>query len=158
MSHILDVTDKKILDILKQNARVPLKVIAEKVYLSVPTVSERILRLEKAKVITGYMAQVDPAKLGYTIQAFINLTVDPARKSMFFSFVSACPSVSECYCVTGEFSMLLKVAFRGTAEFEQLLGQLQQFGRTQTQIIFSVPVGNRGLPAGGDTAPAAAKD
>ncbi|MBR7165601.1 MAG: Lrp/AsnC ligand binding domain-containing protein, partial [Clostridia bacterium] len=49
-------------------------------------------------------------------------------------------NVLECSCVTGQYSQLVKVAFRSTAELEVFLGSLQQFGRTITQIVFSTPV------------------
>ena len=51
----------------------------------------------------------------------------------------------ECSCVTGGFSMLLKVAFKSTMELDMFIGQLQKFGRTSTQIVFSTHVGPRGV-------------
>ena len=71
----MDTIDRKILTILQQNARTPLKVIAEQVFLSSPAVSARIERLESAGYIQGYQAQLSCAALGYQIKAFINLEV-----------------------------------------------------------------------------------
>ena len=120
----MDEIDRKILKLLQDNARVSLKTIAENTFLSSPAVSARIERLEKEGIITGYHASVDPVKLGYHILAYINL---------------------ECSCVTGGFSMLLKVAFKSTMELDMFIGQLQKFGRTSTQIVFSTHVGPRGV-------------
>ena len=51
----------------------------------------------------------------------------------------------ECSCVTGQFSMLIKVAFKSTVDLDQFIGRLQDYGRTSTQIVFSTPVGPRGI-------------
>ena len=139
----MDRIDKKIITLLQKNARMPLKALAEQVFLSSPAVSARIERLEKEQIISGY--EVNPFKLGYHITAFINLDVMPTQKPEFYPFVKACPNVVECNCVTGDFSMLLKVMFPSTQELDTFIGQLQKFGRTSTQIVFSTPVETRGI-------------
>ena len=107
----MDSIDKRIISILQENARTPLKVIAEKTYLSSPAVSARIDRLEKEGIITGYTAKVNMVKLGYHITAFINLEVEPSQKVEFYPYIESCTNVLECNCVTGDYSMLIKVAF-----------------------------------------------
>lgn len=141
----MDRIDKQIITILQENARTPLKIIAGKVFLSSPAVSARIERLEKDGIITGYHAAVNPLKLGYHITAFINLEMEPTQKSEFYPFVEECPNVIECNCVTGHYSMLLKVAFPNTIELDTFIGQLQKFGRTSTQIVFSTSIEHRGI-------------
>lgn len=143
----MDKIDLKILSILQENARTPLKVIAEQVFLSSPAVSARIERLEKAELITGYQAQLSAAALGYQIKAFISLEVEPQQKPEFYPYIEQCPNVMECNCVTGDYSMLLKVCFHTTQELDQFINQLHRFGRTRTQIVFSTPVEHRGIPA-----------
>ena len=136
----MDTIDRKILTILQQNARTPLKVIAEQVFLSSPAVSARIERLESAGYIQGYQAQLSCAALGYQIKAFISLEVEPSQKPEFYPFIESISNVIECNCVTGNYSMLMKVAFPSTIELDGFIGQLQHFGKTQTQIVFSTPV------------------
>ncbi|NBL00904.1 MAG: Lrp/AsnC family transcriptional regulator, partial [Erysipelotrichia bacterium] len=119
------------------------------VYLSSPAVSARIESLEKQGIITGYMAVVDNIKLGYHITAFINLEMTPKQKPIFYPFISQCPNVLECNCVTGMYSMLIKVAFRSTIELDTFIGQLQKFGNTSTQIVFSTSVQPRGIDISG---------
>ena len=140
----MDDIDRKILTLLQKNARISLKTIAEQTYLSSPAVSARIEKLEKEGVIAGYYAQLDPVKLGYHIIAFINLNVMPEDKPKFYAFAENVPNVLECSCVTGEYSMLMKVAFPSTMELDAFIGQIQQFGKTSTQIVFSTHVGPRG--------------
>ena len=112
----MDDIDRKILKLLQANARMSLKTIAENTFLSSPAVSARIERLEKEGIITGYHAMVDPMKLGYHILAFINLDVVPEDKPKFYAYAKEVPNVLECSCVTGDFSMLMKVAFQSTME------------------------------------------
>lgn len=141
----LDDIDRKILKLLQENARMSLRTIAEKTFLSSPAVSARIEKLEQEGLISGYHAQVDPEKLGYHILAFINLDVAPEDKPRFYEWAQASHNVLECSCVTGEFSMLMKVAFKSTMELDGFIGQLQKFGKTSTQIVFSTHVGPRGV-------------
>ena len=142
----MDNIDRRILTILQENARTPLKVIAEQVFLSSPAVSARIERLETAGYITGYQAQLSSAAMGYQIKAFINLEVEPSQKPEFYPYIESVPNVMECNCVTGDYSMLIEVAFRSTMELDHFINELQQFGRTKTQIVFSTSVEHRDLP------------
>lgn len=141
----MDKIDKMIITLLQKNARTPLKALAEKVFLSSPAVSARIERLEKEQIIEGYEVRINQIKLGYHITAFINLEVAPEEKPNFYPFVQSCPNVVECNCVTGNYSMLLKVVFPSTMELDTFIGQLQKYGRTSTQIVFSTPVPPRGI-------------
>ena len=141
----MDKIDRKIISLLQENARYPLKYLAQKVFLSSPAVSTRIERLEKNGIITGYHATVDPVALGYHITAFINLTLHPKQKDEFYPYVTPCPNVLECNCVTGLYSIMLKVAFPSTMELDTFIGHLQQYGNTQTQIVFSTAVPPRGI-------------
>lgn len=141
----MDKIDRKLIKLLQENARYPLKYLAEQVFLLPPAVATRIDKLEKSGVITGYSAKVDKLKLGYNITAFINLAMSPKEKPVFYPFINACPNVIECNCVTGAYSMLIKVAYETTLELDAFIGQLQKFGNTETQIVFSTPVEHRGI-------------
>lgn len=141
----MDHIDKQILIMLRENARVPLKQLAEKVYLSSPAVAARIDRLEKQGIIKGYHTDIDWLKLGYHITAFINLEVAPAQKPKFYPFIKAYPNVMECNCVTGTYSMLIKVCFQSTMDLDSFIGDVQKYGKTSTQIVFSTAVEHRGI-------------
>lgn len=141
----MDKIDAMLITLLQENARYPLKVLAQKVFLSSPAVSARIEKLEKQGIIKGYHAVVNQIRLGYHITAFINLEMTPNQKPTFYPFISSCPNVIECNCVTGDYSMLIKVAFPSTQELDTFIGQLQKFGNTSTQIVFSTPVEHRGI-------------
>ncbi len=139
----MDKIDAKLIQLLQENARYPLKFLASQVFLSAPAVSSRIDKLENQGIILGYNLIVDKEKLGYHITAFINLEMSPSQKPEFYPFIRDYPNVLECNCVTGSYSMLIKVAFHSTQELDTFIGKLQHFGNTSTQIVFSTPVPHR---------------
>ena len=141
----MDNIDQKLISLLQQNARTPLKQLAQQVFLSPPATATRIDKLEKQGIINGYQAKIDQIRLGFHITAFINLEMTPSLKPKFYPFINECPNVIECNCVTGDYSMLVKVAFPSTMELDTFIGQLQEFGNTSTQIVFSTPVEHRGI-------------
>ena len=136
----MDKIDKKILSLLCENARMPLKKIAAQVFLSSPAVSARMERMERKGILTGYRATVSPQKLGYQILAFVNVVLSPDRREAFLSCIRQYPGVVECYHVAGAFSMLMKVYFPDTQQLDAFLAQVQKFGKTQTQIVFSTMI------------------
>lgn len=141
----LDHIDYEILNMLQENARIPLKDIAARVCLSSPAVSARIENLVSKGYIKGFHAQINPEVMGFHIKAFINLEVAPADKQEFYPYIENCRNVVECSCVTGDYSMLLEVLFQSTVELDQFIGELQRYGRTKTLIVFSTCVEHRGV-------------
>lgn len=141
----MDHLDKKIIKLLEENARIPLKALAKNVFLSSPAVSARIERLTNLGIITGFHATVDETKLGFPIKAFISLEMEPVLKSEFYPYIESVPNVLECHCVTGRFSMIMKVAFPSTSDLDKFINDIQRFGKTNTQIIFSTSVEPRGI-------------
>lgn len=141
----MDKIDVILLSALQENARVPIKSLTKRVFLSSPAVSSRIDKLENQGFIRGYHASINQIQLGFHITAFINLQMSPNRKPEFYPFIRACPNVVECNCVTGAYSMLIKVVCHSTGELDEFIGELQKFGPTETQIVFSTPVEPRGV-------------
>lgn len=146
MRRQLDSVDRKILHILQENARTTLKDIAAQVFLSSPATSARIDKLEREGYILGYHTCVNKEKLGNRIRAFINVEVMPGKKEAFLNLARACSNVIECSCITGDDSMLLEVAYSNTKELESFVSQVQNFGKTQTQIVFSTAIEHREIP------------
>lgn len=139
----VDETDIQILSMLRDNARMPAKHIAERTFLSPTAIATRIEKMEKEGIIEGYQTKINPKAFGYTIKAFINLEVEPIQKKDFYPYIRSCPNVVECNCVTGDYAMLLEVLFRSTTELDHFIGELQHFGKTKTQIVFSTSVEHR---------------
>jgi Lrp/AsnC family leucine-responsive transcriptional regulator len=145
MKRDLDKFDEEIITLLQEDARMSVKTISSKVCLSSPAVSARIDRLEKDGVILGYHAVIDPLLFDYHIKAFIHLELEPPKKPEFYPFVKECHNVVECNCVTGDYAILLEVIFPRTVDLDLFIGQLQRFGRTRTQIVFSTEIEHRGI-------------
>lgn len=141
----MDAIDLKLISMLQKNARIPLKTLAQQVFLSSPAAAARLARLEKDGIIDGYSANINLKNVGMPIIAFINLELDPAQKPTFYPFITAHPNVLECNCVTGRYSQLIKVAFESTETLDAFIGELNAFGHTETQIAFSTPQPPRGI-------------
>ena len=139
----MDKIDRKIIELLQTNARYSLKYLAEQVYLSTPAVSARIEKLEESGIIKGYSVVVDKFKLGFNITAFVSVEVISKDKEEFYSYVNSCPNIIECSCITGKYSILLKVVYHTTMELDAFIDELQKFGNTETQIVFSSSIENR---------------
>lgn len=139
----VDETDLQILSLLREDARIPMKRIAERTFLSSTAIATRIEKLEQAGYIDGYFTRINPQAFGFAVKAFVNLEIEPVRKKDFYPYIRSCPNVVECNCVTGDFSMLIEVLFKTTAELDHFIGELQHFGKTKTQIVFSTSVEHR---------------
>ena len=142
-TQLFDEVDLQILDSLRENARISLKSLAEKTYLSSTAVAARIEKLERAGIIEGYHAKINPRAFGMGIKAFIHLELEPIQKQNFYPYIRSLTNVIACDCVTGEYSMLIEVLFASTVELDDFINELQHFGKTKTQIVFSSPVEHR---------------
>lgn len=145
MRRKLDVIDHQIISLLQANARMSLKDIASKVFLSSPAASARLEKLEQEGYITGFHASINHEKMGYNIKAFITLAVDARLKEQFLDDMRQCRNVIECNCITGDYAMLLEVVYPDTESLERFVGKMQKYGKTQTQIVFSTAVEHREL-------------
>lgn len=138
---MLDEIDLKILDILQKNGRTRRNDLAKTVGLSVPSVSERMRKLEETGVITGYFAKVDPKKVGKDVTAIILVTVDSSKHfSSFIEHANTTDEILECHAVTGQGTHLLKVRTENTSTLEKLLSKIQAWPgvvETLTSVILS---------------------
>ena len=141
----MDQIDRRIISILQKNARTSLKTLSESCFISSPAIAARITRLEKSGVIANYQTTVDYQKLDYHVKAFIWVQLNPNQKKEFYPYVASIPNSLECNCVTGDYSELLEVVFESTEALDSFVNDLQQFGKTSTQIVFSTSVERRGL-------------
>ena len=91
----LDNTDWQILRELQQNARLSYNALGRRVNLSAPAAAERVRKLEEKGVIVGYSAQIDPAKVGLPLLAFIQLHCNPGKCLLKTSSIDKYPEVLE---------------------------------------------------------------
>ena len=138
---MLDNKDKKIIDILRVSGREPASSISEKIGVSVPTVIDRIKKLQDLGVIQGYKAVINSKKIGLDVSAII--TIISESSSEYSSLVNKAIKekfIEKCFTTTGNGSHVLLVNVENTDSLEKLLRNIQQWPgvrRTETQIILS---------------------
>lgn len=135
---MLDALDIKILDILQKNGRTKRNQVAEEVGLSIPSVSERLKKLEENGVIEGYYAKLNKKNFGYDIMAYILVVMESSKHyKTLLNKVDHIPEILECHSVLGEGSHLLKAVTKNTGSLEKLLGEIQSWpGVTATKTTF----------------------
>lgn len=142
-SKILDITDWKILKELQKDARISYAELGRRINLTTPAVIERIRKLEDAKVITGYRAEIDTAKIGLPIVAFIRMSISGVDYSRIIEVAEKSNEVLECHRGTGGDSFILKVAVADVEHLQMLIDKLTPYGITTTSIVLSSPVKSR---------------
>ncbi len=150
MTHLLDDIDIAILNHLQENGRAQRNKIAELVNLSVPSVSERMKKLEERGLIHGYYAILNSKDFNFDITAFLFVQVDGSEHyPEFVEKVTNEPEVLECHSITGDGSHLLKVRTKNTASFERLLSKIQSWegvDKTRSNLVLSSFKETRALP------------
>ncbi len=127
---MLDDLDIKILKTLQINGRTKRNELAEQVGLSIPSVSERLKKLEDNKIIEGYFTKVNKQAFGLDIMAFILVIMDSSKHYKdLIKHVDKHPNILECHSVLGEGSHLLKVLVKNTEALEKLLSEIQTWTR-----------------------------
>lgn len=123
----LDKIDLKILKLLQQNARIPMTELAEKVGLSTTPVTERVRRLERENIITGYHAKLNPHAIGQSLMVFVELKLRSKSGNIFEDFrreVTKIPQILECHLVSGEYDYLIKVRLPDMSAYRDMLGSI----------------------------------
>ena len=137
----MDNIDKKILIELQKAGRESASNIAEKINVSVPTITERIRKLKESGVIVGFQAVIDSSKIGFDVSAIITII---SGSSQYYKKVTIeaekTPEVVKCFSTTGNGSHTLLVTTKNSNTLEELLRKIQSWPgvtRTETQIILS---------------------
>lgn len=123
----LDRIDLKILDLLQREGRISMTELATRVGLSATPCSERVKRLEREGVITGYHARIDPRAVGKPLLVFVEIKLSMKSADVFDRIKKALlfvPEVMECHLVSGDFDYLIKARIGEMTEYRQLLGQI----------------------------------
>jgi len=138
---MLDNSDVQILKTLQQNGRTKRNELAENVGLSIPSVSERLKKLEDNKIIEGYYTKVNKQAFGLDILAFILVIMDSSKHYKdLIKHVEKNPNILECHSVLGEGSHLMKVLVKNTEALEKLLSEIQTWQGihgTKTTFVLS---------------------
>lgn len=140
---MLDSIDQRVLDVLRADGRISYRDLGGQVGLSAPAVTERVRRLERRGVITGYTANVDAAALGAPILAIIRVHSAGPNAPAVEAVADSLPEVIECHRVTGSESHVVRAWCRDLAHLDQLIEAFRQYGETITNVVTSTPVHHR---------------
>lgn len=153
MSHHLDKIDLKILRILQENAKITNLQLSGEIGLSPAPTLERVKKLENAKLIKGYYAEVNEEALGVGIKAIIQITLTRQVENAIANFkkeITKIPEIMECYQVTGSADYILIVMLKDIRDFELListrLSKMEEIGQMQTMMILSKLKDSKVLP------------
>jgi Lrp/AsnC family leucine-responsive transcriptional regulator len=127
--HPLDRIDRKILNVLQQNGRIAMTDLAQQVGLSATPCADRVRRLERDGVITGYHAHVAPKALGRSLLVFLEIKLSAKSDDVFEKIkqeLQRMPDILECHLVSGDFDYLVKARIPDMQDYRALLGDILQ--------------------------------
>jgi len=142
---MLDRTDWRLLAELQRTGRASFAELARAVAMSPSAVAERIRRLEEAGVIDGYVATINPERVGLTVMAFVRLRYPTGNYRPFHALLDTTPEIIEAHHVTGDDCFVLKVLTRSMRHLEEVTGRISGLGAVTTSVVYSSPLTGRAL-------------
>lgn len=138
MSYQLDLIDKKILDFLVTNTRMPFTEIAKQMDVSAGTIHVRVKKMEDAGIILGSSLNIDYAKLNYHFTAFIGILLTKSNRTQdVLKELVKIPNVVEASVISGKYNIFCKVKARNTEDAKSIIYQIddiQDVMRTESMI------------------------
>ncbi len=134
---IMDQTDLKIIELLKQNSRAQLKEIGKMVHMTGQAVAARIARLQDVGVIEGFTLRLNHEKLGKPLNAYVVVYMKSNNHAEFMDFLRESDLVVEAYRISGGGCILLKVNASGEQEFDAFLDKVLCFGNYSVSTCIS---------------------
>lgn len=128
----MDTTDRRILRVLQQDARITMTALAEQISMSVPATAERVHRLEEQKIIRGYHADISVAAAGYEIEVIMLVTAHAGAEQSLYQLIEDRPEVVAAWDLAGRTGLLLRVICRDMASFRTLVEDFQQVSTTES--------------------------
>lgn len=138
----LDDTDRQLLVLLQEDDQQSMAELSKALGVPASTLNDRVKRLVRQKVITGFHARIAPEAVGLDLLAFVFIGwSDPEVEPEFLRRIAASPEALECHHVTGAWNYLIKVRVRNTKALESFLAQVVKavagVQRTETLIVLS---------------------
>lgn len=138
----LDAVDRKILALLQGDDRLALAKLSSATGVAVSTINDRIKRMVREGIITGFHARLSPDAIGLDLLAFMLVGwSDPKVETLFLAKIRKSPAVLECHHITGAWNYLLKVRVKNTRELEAFIADIVKsvkgVQRTETLIAMS---------------------
>jgi Lrp/AsnC family leucine-responsive transcriptional regulator len=137
---MIDEIDRKILKELQEDARTSYAELGRRVGLTTPAVIERVRKLEDAGIILGYRADIDTAKVGLPITAYVRMSISGVDYSHIIEVAQQSSEVLECHRGTGGDSFIMRVVLSSVEHLQEVIDRLTPYGITTTTIVLSSPV------------------
>ena len=141
--NVIDDVDQKILEALAENARISLKELAQAAGLSSPSAAERLRRLEERGIIAAFTIDIDPAALGYPLQAIVRVRPLPGQLHVVQRIIQETPEFVECDKVTGDDCFVARLVVRSMAQLDTILDKVAEKAETSTSMVKASPVKRR---------------
>lgn len=147
---MMDSIDRTILATLATQGRITWAELGAVLDLSAPATAERVRRLEAQGIIRGYSARLNAVELGFSVTAFIAVTLErPRYRRAFLELTDGLPEIQECHHIAGDHDYLLKVRCRDPLDLERIIGELKELkgvSRTRTTMVLSTAKETAALP------------
>lgn len=135
---MFDEIDLKIIDMLKVNSKISLKVIGESIHLTPQAVSNRILRLQESGLITQFTICTNDALLGKNITAYITIFMKTTEHSQIAKLIKTNSIIKEGYRISGDGCYLIKVVCSTMDEINSLLDDIMEYGTYRLNLSTSI--------------------
>ena len=145
----IDDLDARLIAEMRQNPRVGLLEIARRLGVARGTVQARLAKLEARGVVTGYGPEVDPAAMGYGIQAFVLLELTQGRLVEATQVLESVPEVVEADAISGPQDLLCRLVARDTEHLQEIVNRIlatAAIRRSTSYIVLSQQVKPRTGP------------
>ena len=149
----LDKIDRKILKLLQENSKITNLELSKKINLSPAPTLERVKKLEQTNIIDSYHAEVNPQSIGLNVKTFVLVSLAWKKENvldLFIEKIKHIDEITECYIITGEADLLLKVVCKDIPTYEQLLfktlSQIGEIERLKTLVTLSTVKDSKVLP------------
>jgi Lrp/AsnC family leucine-responsive transcriptional regulator len=153
MADKLDKTDVKILNLLQENSKITNLELSKKIGLSPAPTLERVKKLEQMEIIQSYHAKINPTKVNLSISTFVLVNLAWNKPRAMESFVDKIMNIEEvidCYVITGDADILMKIVCKDIQSYEMLLfkklSQIEEVERLKTLMNLSVVKASNKLP------------
>ncbi len=138
MASQIDAVDRKILEMLQDDARIAFRKIAEQAGVSEATIFVRVRKLLEKGVIRRFTALVAPGKLGTNLTAFVLINADPKKLQIVLDALSSMDAVYEVYDVTGTYYVIAKIRTQDREKLAKIIdqiGMIEGVASTETAIV-----------------------
>ena len=149
----IDNIDRKILRMLQENSKITNAYLSKQIGLSPAPTLERVRKLEKKGIISGYHAQLNLSKIGLGVSTFVLVSLKEHNKkniNIFLDKINKVNNVIECHHITGTGDFILKVVSENKASYQKLMldkvSEIEATDSLQSMVILSTFKDNKVMP------------